>query len=448
LSKVFVLDTNKQPVDPVHPGWARKLLASGQAAVYRRYPFTLILKRSREQPATSALRVKLDPGSKTTGIAVVNDASGEVVFAAELAHRGQQIKAALDARRGVRRSRRRRKTHYRQPRFNNHRRPQGWLPPSLESRIANVLTWVRRLQRFCPLATISMELVKFDTHLMDNPEISGIQYCQGTLYGYEVREYLLEKWGRACTYCGAKNVPLQVEHMTPRARGGRSCISNLCLACESCNTKKGTQDIREFLKHKPDLLTRLLVQAKAPLKDAAAVNATRWALYERLQAFGLPVECGSGGLTKYNRTQRGLPKTHWLDAACVGTSTPERMDVRGVVPLLIAATGHGSRQMCRMDRFGFPRTGPKHAKRVKDFQTGDIVRAVVPTGKKTGTYLGRIAIRSTGSFNITTNQGTIQGISHRHCTLLHRADGYEYPHAEKGAGVSSCSLNGAGRYAR
>src|SRR5205823_3054206 len=143
------------------------------------------------------------------------------------------------------------------------------------------------------------------------------------------------------------------------------------------------------------------------------------ALYERLQAFGLPVECGSGGLTKYNRTTRGLEKTHWLDAACVGTSTPECLDVRGVVPLLIAATGHGSRQLCRMDRFGFPRTGPKHAKRVKGFQTGDIVQAVVPTGKKTGTYLGRIAIRSTGSFNITTTHGTIQGISHRHCAILH-----------------------------
>jgi len=175
---------------------------------------------------------------------------------------------------------------------------------------------------------------------------------------------------RTVTTLRAKNVPLQVEHMIPRARGGSSRISNLCLACEPCNTKKGARDIREFLKHKPDLLTRLLSQAKAPLKDAAAVNATSFALYERLQAFGLPVECGSGGLTKYNRTQRGLPKTHWLDAACVGTSTPECMDVRGAVPLLIAATGHGSRQMCRMDRFGFPRTGPKQAKRVKGFQMG------------------------------------------------------------------------------
>jgi 5-methylcytosine-specific restriction endonuclease McrA len=426
LSHVFILDTNKQPLAPVHPGRARTLLASGQAAVYRRYPFTLILKRAVSEPHLQPLRVKLDPGSKTTGLAVVNDATGLVVFAAEVAHRGQQIKAALDTRRAVRRSRRHRKTRYRKPRFNNRTRRQGWLPPSLESRIANVLTWVRRLQRSCPLGAISLELVKFDVQQLAQPAITGVEYQQGTLAGYEVRAYLLEKWGRQCAYCGATNVPLQIEHLVCRARGGTSRISNLTLACEPCNTRKGTQDIHEFLKGKPDLLKRLLAQAKAPLRDTAAVNITRWALYDRLQAFGLPVECGSGGLTKYNRTQRGLPKSHWLDAACVGKSTPQCLSINGVVPLLIAAKGHGSRQMCRMNRYGFPRTSPKVAKRVQGFQTGDLVCAVVPTGKKTGTHVGRVAVRSSGSFNITTPAGTVQGISSRHCRPLQRCDGYQY----------------------
>ena len=115
MGNVFVLDTNKQPLDPVHPGWARKLLSSGQAAVLRRYPFTLILKKEVPQPVTQPLHLKLDPGSKTTGLALVNNQSDEVVFAAELTHRGQQIKQALDARRAVRRSRRQRKTRYRAP---------------------------------------------------------------------------------------------------------------------------------------------------------------------------------------------------------------------------------------------------------------------------------------------------------------------------------------------
>jgi hypothetical protein len=189
LSKVFVLDTNKHPLNPVHPGWARQLLSRGQAAVFKRYPFTIILKRAVASPVVSPLRLKIDPGSKTTGLAVVNETSGEVVFAAELAHRGHTIKERLDKRRGVRRGRRSRHARYRRPRGENRRRPKGWLPPSLESRIANTLTWVRRLVRVCPIAALSQELVKFDTQIMQNPEISGVEYQRGELVGYEVREY-------------------------------------------------------------------------------------------------------------------------------------------------------------------------------------------------------------------------------------------------------------------
>lgn len=426
MSNVFVLDTNKHPLNPVHPGRARILLSQGEAAVYRRFPFTIILKEAVEHPALELLRLKIDPGSKTTGLALVNDASGQIVWAAELSHRGHAIKAALDTRRAIRRNRRNRKTRYRKPRFQHHPHKQGWLPPSLESRIANVLTWTRRLMRFCPIATISQELVKFDTQALQNPAIEGVEYQEGTLFGYELRECLLEKWGRQCAYCEAKDVPLQVEHILCRARGGGNRSSNLTLACEPCNQKKGTQLVQDFLKDKPVVLARILAQAKAPLKDAAAVNATRWSLYERLTALGLPVECGTGGRTKFNRVSRNLAKAHWMDAACVGASTPEHLDVKDIVPLLIKATGRGSRHMCRMDRYGFPRTGPKQAKRVKGFQTGDMVKAVVTAGKKAGTYFGRVAVRMTGSFNITTKQGTVQGVSHRFCTPVHRSDGYSY----------------------
>ena len=183
MSKVFVLDTKKRPLDPAHPGWARKLLSSGQAAVFRRYPFTIILKREGTSPDVHPLRLKIDPGSKTTGVALVNDVSGEVVWAAELTHRGQAIKKALDDRRAVRRSRRERNTRYRQPRFQNRRKSKGWLPPSLESRIANVLTWTQRLMRFCPIVALSQELVRFDMEALENPEIQGIEYQQGTLAG-------------------------------------------------------------------------------------------------------------------------------------------------------------------------------------------------------------------------------------------------------------------------
>src|ERR1019366_816960 len=191
------------------------------------------------------------------------------------------------------------------------------------------------------------------------------------------------------------------------------------------------QEIAVFLKKKPEVLKRILSQVVAPLKDAAAVNATRWKLFECLKALGLPVECGSGGLTKYNRVTRDLKKAHWLDAACVGRSTPTVLDIRGTKPLLIKATGQGSRQMCRMDKYGFPRTGPKQIgaglnATPTGFQTGDIVRAVVTSGVKVGTYVGKVAVRATGSFNITTLERTVQGISHRFCTVVHHGDGYSY----------------------
>src|SRR5579885_14 len=427
MSNVFVVDTMYKPLNPVHPGWARKLLSSGKAAVFRRYPFTIILKEEVANPEVQLLRLKLDPWIKTTGIAIVNDASGEVVFAAELQHRGHAIKESLDKRRAVRHSRRQRKTRYRASRFNNRKNKQkGWLPPSIESRILNTETWVRRLMRYCPIIAISQELVKFDMQHMNNPEISGVEYQQGDLQGYEVREYLLEKWKRQCAYCGAKDVPLQVEHIQARANGGTDRVSNLTLACEPCNRKKGKQDIKVFLKNKPDILKRILAQAKSSLKDAAAVNMTRWALYRRLQAIGMPIECGSGGRTKFNRTQRNLPKAHWIDAACVGASTPEVLITKDIKPLLIKATGHGCRQMCTMNETGFPRTGPKQFKIVKGFQTGDIAKVVVSKGKKAGTYIGKVSIRSTGRFNIITKISRIEGIGYQHFTMIHQCDGYSY----------------------
>jgi hypothetical protein len=131
-------------------------------------------------------------------------------------------------------------------------------------------------------------------------------------------------------------------------------------------------------------------------------------------------------LLYWNRTQRQLPKTHWIDAACVGASTPEILQMQHIIPLLIQATGRQRRQMCLMDAFGFPRTKGKGKSSVHGFRSGDIVRATVPTGKQTGIHTGKVAVRTKGSFNITTATGTITDISYRYCQRLHAADGYIY----------------------
>jgi 5-methylcytosine-specific restriction endonuclease McrA len=419
---VFVLDTDKRPLDPVHPGTARHLLNAGKAAVFRRYPFAIILKQARPDAPVQDLELKLDPGSKTTGIAI--NQGNKIIFGAELQHRGQQIKDALLSRGQLRRSRRNRQTRYRKARFLNRTRPIGWLAPSLQHRVDTVLTWVNRLRKLAPIGSIAQELVRFDLQLMQNPEISGVEYQQGELQGYEVREFLLEKWGRQCAYCDAKNIPLEVEHIQARSRGGSDRVSNLTLACHECNQTKGNQDVRDFLSGKPELLNRLLKQAKSPLKDAAAVNSTRWALFNALKATGLPVKTGTGGQTKFNRTRLEIPKSHWLDAACVGPV--DSLEVLTSKPLLIVAKGHGTRQRCGTNRFGFPIRHKSKVQIHKGFQTGDIVKATVTAGQKIGSYVGRVLCRASGSFDIVTQSGRVAGINHKYCKPIHKKDGYAY----------------------
>ena len=418
---VFVLDTHKRPLNPIRPGMARKLLTTGKAAVFKRYPFTIILKVEVTVPQ-QPITLKIDPGSQTTGIALVQGEN--LIFGAELIHRGQSIKASLESRCSLRRGRRNRHTRYRKARFLNRTRPKGWLAPSLRHRVETTLAWVNKFIKLAPIGSIVQELVRFDLQQLENPEISGIEYQQGELAGYEVREYLLNKWNRKCAYCSAENIPLQVEHIQPKAHSGSNRISNLCLACQECNLKKGTQDVRGFLVKKPDVLKRVLAQAKRPLKDVAAVNSTRWALFNRLRMTGLPVSTGSGGLTKFNRTRLNLAKTHWLDAACIGKV--EELKVLTSQPLLIKAAGHGTRQMCGTDKFGFP-IRHKSKKQIHFcFQTGDIISATVTAGKKVGSYMGRVLCRASGSFDIATMTGRVAGISHKYCKPIHKKDGYSY----------------------
>lgn len=433
---VFVVDRHKKPLMPCSEKRARKLLARGRARVHRLIPFSIrLIDREVRDCALQSLKIKLDPGSQTTGIALVrdtettNEGTGEVKTTVhvlnlfELTHRGRQISEALTARRQTRR-RRRGNLRYRKPRFLNRTKSKGWIAPSLQHRVDTTLAWVKRLTRLAPITGITQELVRFNLQQLENPEISGVEYQQGTLAGYETREYLLNKWGRKCAYCGTKNTPLQIEHIHPKAKGGSDRVSNLTLACRPCNQKKGAQEINVFLAKDPKRLVRIQAQAKASLKDAAAVNSTRWALFNALRTMGLAVTTGSGGCTKFNRARLDIPKTHGLDAACVGNM--EAIQDWKKPTLAIKATGRGNYQRTRLNAYGFPRGYLTRQKRIKGFQTGDMVKAHILKGKKTGSYMGRVAVRASGSFNLQTAQGVIQGVGYRYCKVIQRADGYGY----------------------
>ena len=420
-NRVLVLSSDKIPLMPCHPARARELLRKKKAAVYQKLPFTIILKH-RKQGQTQQLRLKIDPGANTTGIALVGDfkRGKRCLFAALLFHRGLQIKKALEKRRHLRRARRSRKTRYRKARFQNRRRPKGWLPPSLQSRVENTICWTARFRKRAPITHLSLERNRFDTQALQNPEIKGVEYQQGELFGYEVREYLLEKWGRQCVYCKKKNVPLQVEHIVPKSRNGSNRVSNLTIACKECNQQKGSQTAKEFGFPKVE------EQGKIPLRSAAYMNATRYKLYEALEKLGIEIEGSSGGRTKYNRLKQGYKKEDWIDAMCVGESGEKVFVEKEHEVLDIAATGWGSRQMCNVNKLGFPCSEPKGPSRINGFRSGDIVRALVPKGKKQGSYVGRVTVRSSGYFNIKTNSGRVEGISSRYCKLLQTLSGYSY----------------------
>ncbi len=436
---VFLLNADKTFLNMIPAPRARVLQDKHKAAVFRQYPYVLILKEQVENPQLKQYRLKIDPGSKHTGLSI--QCGNEIVFMMELNHRGEAIKADLQARAGYRRGRRSRNVRYRKKRFNRNK-PEEWLAPSLIHRVQTTETWIKRLLRYCPITDIDIEQVKFDTQALQNPEISGIEYQQGELYeGYEVREYILDKYQRTCVYCQAKNVPLQIDHIHPKSRGGSNRVSNLTLACENCNQAKGNKPVEEFLEDKPEVLKKIKSQAKAPLKDAAAVNSTRFAIVRMAKSHCSSVHCWTGGRTKFNRVSQNLIKTHAIDAACVGDSGVN-LTFRTHQPLIADCKGHGSRQARRNNASGFPaittkvdqKTGKKIVRLIKakkdysHISTGDVVKVNLIKNRKhikRGVYKARVKTPIKKGVEVIINGYRI-GIDIKFINILYQNDGYVY----------------------
>jgi len=423
---VFVLDRHKKPLMPCTPKRARLLLQRGQAVVHRVAPFVIRLKNRQGQDCVlQPVALKVDPGSKTTGMAlarVAKTAEGEVahaLFLSEVVHRGEQVHSHKLTQAQARRRRRSANLRHRAPRFLNRRIKAGWLPPSLLSRVLNLITWTARLSRWSPVSRLEVERVRFDTQLLQNPEIDGVEYQQGERAGWEVRAYLLLKYAYHCAYCGKADGPFELDHLWPRSRGGSNRVSNLALSCHDCNLAKGDKTAAEFGYPEVE------VRAKTPLKDAAAVNATRYKLVEALRVFGLPILTWTGGRTRWNRARFGIEKTHALDALCVGEVTG--VEAGTLKTLCIKATGRGDHCRTLWTEKGFPRGYKMRQKVVAGFATGDRVKASVPAKyKTTGTHIGRVAVRKNRSFAISTRERKVDGINAMYCCLVQRGDGYEY----------------------
>lgn len=449
---VITLDRRKKPLGYCTEKRARKLIEAGRACVYRYYPFTIIIKDKdvRELDNLPEYRIKIDPGSKSTGISVVEEKTNKVILYAQIEHRAGQIRDNLKTRRDTRRNRRSRETWYRHCKFGSQNeyqtpRPEGWLPPSVKSIGDNINSIVAKLSRLINITKCSFEAVRFDTQLMDNPDISGVEYQQGTLLGCEIREYLLDRYGHECQYCHgvSGDSVLEWEHMIPKSRGGSDKVKNAILACSKCNRDKGNLTVTEWFESisrkkrlsKLDIarktnLERIIngTQKKGLNRYCAWVSSTRRYIEKFLFTRFGDAECSSGGRTKYNRTKLGLPKDHHYDALCVG-SVPEEgyQDMTNGYCLYIKAMGRGTRFRGKINKCGIiiQKLAPR-AKAVFGFMNGDIVSADVPKGKYAGHHVGRVMTRASGSFDIRTTAGSLVTAGWKYCKKLQYGDGYSY----------------------
>lgn len=442
---VPVLSADGEPLMPTRPSRARRWMLEGKAR--KRWMKGVFCVQMTDVSAADpdvevdGVQVNIDPGAKATGLAVVSETiqGRRAHTLIELRHRGTRIRNRMDRRRSFRRNRRGR-IRNRQPRFDNRARPDGWLPPSMVTRLANTETWIRRLCSLYPVTFVRVETARFDTQLMQDAEVSGKGYQQGELAGWQVRSYVFHRDGRKCAYCGtAKAARYELDHIVPRSRGGANSVSNLVVACQDCNIAKGNMSIEDFLTGKPKRLAQVKAVMRSRLADASQMNIIVPALVGRVEQMGLPISTHDAYTTSWTRNRLGIPKTHVNDALCIGA--PDALEVIPERNMLARATGHGDRQMLRPpDRHGNPRgqgyrdycalprqrqgyTGcPGHRDRRKllsGIASGDLVRL---HHRKHGALKGYAAL--TGGRAAVMHKGKSVSVNVQDAVLLARNHGY------------------------
>jgi 5-methylcytosine-specific restriction endonuclease McrA len=372
---INVVSRSGKPLAPTRrPGRVRRLLKEGRARILCYEPFTIQLLYETTEYVPVEATVGVDPGATVTSAAAEHhrpdsDAC-EIAYAKEILMR-TDVSAQVGRRAAARRSRRNRKTRHRKPRFHNrpksrcsicgkNRTPKLWkkvkrkngnsckwvstgrasvcrkclherkgekgehdaeivLNPTLRNRTETVVREVEKLLKVMPVRKVRVEMAAFDTQKMANPEIQGAEYQHGTLFGYEVKEYLLLRYGRRCVYCkGRSGDPvLEVDHVIPKRRGGSDRVSNLVIACRTCNLDKGSRTAGEY--GFPEV-EKEAARFRA-FRHSALAQSYKWALWRELselcRRYGAELEATFGYRTKARRLELGLPKAQVVDAMVI-----------------------------------------------------------------------------------------------------------------------------------
>lgn len=303
---VYVISKNGQPLMPTeNHAKVRILLKTKKAKVTKRCPFTIQLAYDSTN-YTQEVTLGVDAGSKHIGLSATT--KDKVLFESDVELRND-ITNLLSTRQQNRRARRNRKTRYRKPRFNNRRRKDGWLAPSVQNKVNTHLTVIRKAHEILPIAKIIVEVASFDIQKIKNPTISGTKYQQGERLGFwNIREYVLFRDGHTCQCCKGKSKDkiLNVHHIESRKTGG-DAPNNLITLCKTCHTgyHKGTVKLPKTIRR------------GMSFRDATFMGILRWAFYNKLKEIYPNVSLTYGYITKNTRIESGLPKDHYIDARCI-----------------------------------------------------------------------------------------------------------------------------------
>lgn len=302
------------PLMPCTQKKARILLKEGKAVIYKYDPFTIQLTYATGETKQDC-HIGIDTGSKHIGMAITSE--NKVLFKGEIELR-QDVKSNIDTKHIYRRSRRNRKTRYRQPRFLNRKRSDKWLPPSLQNRVDHTFHWI---DTFCGLVSdpiLHIEVGKFDTAKMINPEINGVDYQHGQTYGFfEERYFVFARDNYTCQCCGkSKDKILQTHHIIYRSNGGTDRVDNLITVCTDCHTSKNHQ--------KGGILYKWQEQHKKvkQYKEPPFMNAIRKRIFARYPN----AHTTYGSETTPHRKELGLEKTHYNDAITISGITNIKED--------------------------------------------------------------------------------------------------------------------------
>jgi hypothetical protein len=356
--KVFVVNMRRQPLMPTTPRKARILLKNGRAKVIQRTPFVIQLNYPTSE-FKQLITLGIDAGYSKIGFSAITEK--KELIAGEVSLR-TNISKNVDVRRNNRRNRRSR-LWYRKPRFNNRKKskPKGWLAPSIKHKLDSHIRLVEKINHLLPITSIIIEVASFDIQKIQNPYIIGVEYQQGTLFGYTIRNYLLEKWDHRCVYCQKKDIPLEVDHIIPRSRNGTDRVDNLTIACKKCNLRKGNKLASECSAKLRHIILTIQRQAKKKFRSATFMTMVRWKMVEQLDC-----QYTYGDTTKYRRTRLGISKSHANDAFIIAGGSSQEFSRLFEVKQI-----RRNNRSLQKNRKGFRRTIRKHR---YPYQPNDLVR--------------------------------------------------------------------------